>query len=240
MIFFLHNHFLEHNSLVFYQLISVMWLSLYQQHSLFFFFGLAETVATHVCPFLGHIYTSLMCPGFLLSLLYNSHFGIYLHHHSRGFLCLFRMGSSVSMLHVFLFFVNFGKIQFLRPSWDSLWEKVKFLSSGIWKYSLLHASIWLIIQLGIVVWAKIIFFSILEVLLQWLMVSVLLEIQSRFDFLFIVGDLSEKAMAPHSSTLAWKIPRAEEPGRLQSMGLLRVRHDWSNLAAAAGDLFLFF
>ena len=33
-------------------------------------------------------------------------------------------------------------------------------------------------------------------------------------------------MAPHSSTLAWKIPRAEEPGRLQSMGLLRVRHDW--------------
>ena len=33
-------------------------------------------------------------------------------------------------------------------------------------------------------------------------------------------------MAPHSSTLAWKIPWAEEPGRLQSMGLLRVRHDW--------------
>ena len=35
----------------------------------------------------------------------------------------------------------------------------------------------------------------------------------------------EKAMAPHSSTLAWKIPRTEEPGRLQSMGSLRVRHD---------------
>ena len=33
----------------------------------------------------------------------------------------------------------------------------------------------------------------------------------------------EKAMAPHSSTLAWKIPWAEEPGRLQSMGSLRVR-----------------
>ena len=33
---------------------------------------------------------------------------------------------------------------------------------------------------------------------------------------------SEKAMAPHSSTLAWKIPWAEEPGRLQSMGSLRV------------------
>ena len=35
----------------------------------------------------------------------------------------------------------------------------------------------------------------------------------------------EKAMAPHSSTLAWKIPWTEEPGRLQSMGLLRVGHD---------------
>ena len=33
---------------------------------------------------------------------------------------------------------------------------------------------------------------------------------------------SEKAMAPHSSTLAWKIPWTEEPGRLQSMGSLRV------------------
>ena len=37
---------------------------------------------------------------------------------------------------------------------------------------------------------------------------------------------SEKVMAPHSSTLAWKIPWTEEPGRLQSMGSLRVGHDW--------------
>ena len=35
------------------------------------------------------------------------------------------------------------------------------------------------------------------------------------------------AMAPHSSTLAWKIPWTEEPGSLQSMGSLRVRQDWS-------------
>ena len=35
----------------------------------------------------------------------------------------------------------------------------------------------------------------------------------------------EKAMAPHSSTLAWRIPWMEEPGRLQSMGSLRVGHD---------------
>ena len=35
----------------------------------------------------------------------------------------------------------------------------------------------------------------------------------------------EKAMAPRSSTLAWKIPWTEEPGKLQSMGSRRVRHD---------------
>ena len=37
----------------------------------------------------------------------------------------------------------------------------------------------------------------------------------------------EKAMAPHSSTLAWKIPWTKEPGRLQSTGSLRVGHDWA-------------
>ena len=36
-----------------------------------------------------------------------------------------------------------------------------------------------------------------------------------------------KEMAPHSSTLAWKIPCTEEPGRLQSMGSQRVGHDWA-------------
>ena len=40
-------------------------------------------------------------------------------------------------------------------------------------------------------------------------------------------------MAPHSSTLAWKIPWMEEPGGLPSMGSHRVGHNWSDLAAAA-------
>ena len=43
----------------------------------------------------------------------------------------------------------------------------------------------------------------------------------------LLWNYSEKVMAPCSSTLAWKIPRAEEPGRLQSMGSLRVGHDWA-------------
>ena len=41
----------------------------------------------------------------------------------------------------------------------------------------------------------------------------------------VLGDSLEKTMAPHSSTLAWKIPWAEEPGRLQSMGLRRVGYN---------------
>ena len=40
-------------------------------------------------------------------------------------------------------------------------------------------------------------------------------------------DPLEKEMATHSSTLAWKIPWTEKPGRLQSMGLQRVGHDWA-------------
>ena len=46
---------------------------------------------------------------------------------------------------------------------------------------------------------------------------------------------SEKAMAPHSSTLAWKIPWTEEPGGLQSMGSLRVGHDWVNSLSRTGE-----
>jgi len=46
-----------------------------------------------------------------------------------------------------------------------------------------------------------------------------------FIIAILVG-VMEKAMAPHSSTLAWKIPWTEEPGRLQSVGSLGVGHDW--------------
>ena len=41
----------------------------------------------------------------------------------------------------------------------------------------------------------------------------------------ILANTMEKAMAPHSSTLAWKLPWTEEPGGLQSMGSHRVGHD---------------
>ena len=55
---------------------------------------------------------------------------------------------------------------------------------------------------------------------------------SDFTFIFHFHAL-EKEMATHSSGLAWRIPGTGEPGGLPSMGLHRVRHDRSDLAAAA-------
>ena len=50
--------------------------------------------------------------------------------------------------------------------------------------------------------------------------------KDKKNVLYVTVTLNtEKAMAPHSSTLAWKIPWMEEPGRLRSMGSLRVGHD---------------
>ena len=55
---------------------------------------------------------------------------------------------------------------------------------------------------------------------------------SDFTFTFHFHAL-EKEMATHSSVLAWRIPGTGEPGGLPSLGSHRVRHDWSDLAAAA-------
>ena len=58
--------------------------------------------------------------------------------------------------------------------------------------------------------------------------------RNRFQFFspLITVHLKVSAMAPHSSTLAWRIPGTGEPGELPSMGSHRVGHDWSDLALA--------
>ena len=58
-------------------------------------------------------------------------------------------------------------------------------------------------------------------------------LQCSAFFIVQLSHSSDKAMAPHSSVLAWRIPGTGEPGRLLSMGSHRVGHDWSDLAAAA-------
>ena len=62
--------------------------------------------------------------------------------------------------------------------------------------------------------------------LSYVLVAVSLQRQGSRGCLMFSQLSMEKAMAPHSSTLAWKIPWKEEPSRLQSMGLQRVGHDW--------------
>ena len=62
--------------------------------------------------------------------------------------------------------------------------------------------------------------------------SLITSLHTPFIPIRSIGSVShasvEKAMAPHSSTLAWKIPWTEEPGRLQSIGSQRVGHNWTN------------
>ena len=59
---------------------------------------------------------------------------------------------------------------------------------------------------------------------------------SDFTFTFHFPALEEE-MATHSRILAWRIPWTGEPGGLPSMGSHRVRHDWSDLAAAGWDMY---
>ena len=55
--------------------------------------------------------------------------------------------------------------------------------------------------------------------------TMVLELLDKYLIANATNLAVEKAMAPHSSTLAWKVPWTEETGRLQSMGSLRVGHD---------------
>ena len=56
---------------------------------------------------------------------------------------------------------------------------------------------------------------------------------SDYEWHYTQLQVLEKEMATHSSVLAWRTPGTGEPGGLPSMGLHRVGHDWSDLAAAA-------
>ena len=70
---------------------------------------------------------------------------------------------------------------------------------------------------------------------QWAAVHGVARSRTRLsDFiLFFHFHALEKEMSTHSSVLAWRISGTREPGGLPSMGLHRVRHDWSDLAVAA-------
>ena len=67
-------------------------------------------------------------------------------------------------------------------------------------------------------------YTCMESILYYSILCIVYSILYTILYIYIY---MEKAMAPHSSTLAWKIPQTEEPGRLQSMGSLGVGHDWA-------------
>ena len=68
---------------------------------------------------------------------------------------------------------------------------------------------------------------LLHIYILWILYGFVFFLSLSLFFKPFLAFVTEKAMAPHSSTPAWKIPWTEEPGRLQSMGLLRVRHNWA-------------
>ena len=99
--------------------------------------------------------------------------------------------------------------------WWARLTEVVILSADDWVYIFVLLFRWGVLHrvLLVVGWCQVLYSS------------GFLRVSSHYLILPRVGSL-EKAMASHSSTLAWKIPWTEEPGGLQSMGSLRVRHDW--------------
>ena len=88
---------------------------------------------------------------------------------------------------------------------------------------------WFLIFLNCLLFVKLSFFDSCSSLrfLKTTICSNILCGKLQISISVVLISRTEKAMATHSSTLAWKIPWTEEPGRLQSMGSLGVGHDWA-------------
>ena len=110
------------------------------------------------------------------------------------------------------------------------WYTVEEIQEDIQKYIFSGKKIIVMISgLGVLLNKKIFAPQIMMILFAFLLVfSFCFNFLFRLSFFsqisWVYSVRSEKAMAPHSSTLAWKIPWMEEPGRLPSMGSLRVGH----------------
>ena len=76
--------------------------------------------------------------------------------------------------------------------------------------------------------AKWLSFTHIDILFQIIFCYGLSLNVEYISFCYTLGPCSDKAMAPHSSPLVWKIPWTEEPGRLRSMGSRRVGYNWAS------------
>ena len=94
----------------------------------------------------------------------------------------------------------------------------KWMSGSTWVYVFMNLCDWTCRNIHVIEWILV------QVCTEWIYYSVTSYV---YLFEYIYEHVLEKAMASHSSTLAWKIPWMEKSGGLQSMGSLRVRHDWA-------------
>ena len=91
-----------------------------------------------------------------------------------------------------------------------------------WSFSL---NDWSYLEINMFILSITLFF-----LLSWdffCFLHFIMYVLGMYHFWWFIRYILEKEMATHSNTLAWKIPWTEKPGRLQSMGLQRVRQDWT-------------
>jgi len=93
----------------------------------------------------------------------------------------------------------------------------KWMSGSTWVYVFMNLCDWTCRNIHVIEWILV------QVCTQWIYYSVTSYV---YVFEYIYEHVPGKAMAPHSSTLASKIPWMEKSGGLQSMGSLRVGHDW--------------
>ena len=79
------------------------------------------------------------------------------------------------------------------------------------------------------------FFLTKQYLLNPIILKAVGERTTGYAIKYLMLLRKEKAMAAHSSVLAWRIPGTGEPGGLRSMGSLRVRHNWATSLSRAGE-----
>ena len=132
------------------------------------------------------------------------------------------MGNKVLFFNIYLFYLavqHEGSVIFSCSMWDLVpWPRIKPMPHASGAQSLSH---WTTREVPIgLLWR-----------LDWVTDRSNCLLPNRSNCLISINNghsyYTEKAMAPHSSTLAWKIPWTEEPGELQSLGSQRVRHDWA-------------
>ena len=142
-----------------------------------------------------------------------------------GFPTLFNGG--FGFLFIYLFYRNFVQHLLSEPGWVPGCKTHKSIGSLLWLgphgvFNSQSCLRWISSNLSVTVWVFLPWASLVAQTVKHLPTMRGTRVRSLGR-----GDPLEGEMATHSSILAWRIPWTEDPGRLQSMGSQRVRHDWA-------------